>query len=74
MTMDPNLQNDLIEFKAWYRYRMDIIEKIIIAAEGEAIRDPDEIAQLRKAKLALIEKAAREIIDVYARYGYYPDL
>mgnify|MGYP004533762109 CR=1 FL=1 len=72
--MNPNLQNDLIEFKAWYQYRIDIIDKIIKAALEDPAFDAHELAQLRRAKLILIEKAARQIVDVYAKYGFYPDL
>ena len=72
--MNPNLQNDLIEFKAWYQYKVEILNKVLAAAEHEDEPDEHEIAQLKRAKLLLIEKAARMIVDLYAKYRYYPYL
>ena len=72
--MNPNLQNDLVEFKAWYQYRIELIDKIIKAAEDNPVQDADEISQCRESKLILIEIAARQIVDVYAKYGFYPGL
>jgi len=73
-TMDSNLQNDLLEFKTWYLSRIQDMDKVIKAAQDDPIHDEEALAQLRKAKLILIEQSARKVIDVYARYGFYPDL
>lgn len=72
--MDSNLQNDLLEFKTWYLSRIQDMDKVIKAAQDDPIHDEESLAQLRKAKLILIEQSARKVIDVYARYGFYPDL
>ncbi len=72
--MNSELQNDLIEFKAWYQHRLEFIEAMLIAAENDEYPDIKEIAQLRRSKLALIEKSARLVVDIYSKYGFYPDL
>ena len=73
-TMDSNLQNDLSEFKTWYLSRIALIDKLIKAAQDDPNHDEQELVQLRRAKLNLIERSARKVIDVYARHGFYADL
>lgn len=72
--MRPDLQIDLIEFKAWYQHRVEIIDILMDAALNDQNPSKDEIAQLRRSKLLLIEKSARMIVDIYSSYGFYPDL
>jgi hypothetical protein len=72
--MEQRLQNDLVEFKAWYQHRLEFIDSMLLAAEYDDHPSVEEIAQLRRSKLILIEKSARMIVDIYAKYGFYPDL
>lgn len=72
--MNPNLQNELNEFKAWYDQRLSFINKILIAAETSTNLDIMEIKQLRTKKLQLMENAAKMIVEIYSKYGYYKDL
>jgi hypothetical protein len=72
--MNFDLLNDLIEFKAWYQYRLEFMDSLLMAAESDEDPSKEEIAQLRRSKLILIEKSARMIVDIYSRYGFYPDL
>ena len=44
------------------------------AAVNDQNPSKDEIAQLKRSKLLLIEKSARMIVDICFRYGFYPDL
>jgi hypothetical protein len=71
--MNSDLQNDIIEFKAWYQHRMELIDTLLVAAGNDENPNKEEIAQLRKSKLILIEKSARMIVEIYSRYGFYPD-
>jgi hypothetical protein len=72
--MNPDLQNDLLEFKVWYQHRLEFINAILKAVEN--IDDPskEDIAQLRKSRILHMEKSARMIVDIYSKYGFYPDL
>jgi hypothetical protein len=72
--MEQNLENDLLEFKTWYLSRLELMDNVIKAAQDDPVYDPEELAQLRRAKLSLMERSARKLIDVYANYGFYPDL
>lgn len=72
--MNSDLQNDLIEFKAWYQHRMEFIDSMLVAAVNEENPSNGEIAQLRRSKLVLIEKSARMILGIYRKYGFYPDI
>ena len=72
--MNSNLQIDLIEFKAWYHHRLEFIDGLLLVALEDEHPSKEEIAQLRRSKLILIERSARRIVDIYAKYGFYPDL
>jgi hypothetical protein len=72
--MNSNLQIDLIEFKAWYQHRLEFIDGLILVAMSDEQPSQEEIAQLKRSKLILIERSARKIVDIYSKYGFYPDL
>lgn len=72
--MNSNLHIDLIEFKAWYQHRMEFIDELILVAMEDEHPSQEEIAQLKRSKLILIERSARRIVDIYSKYGFYPDL
>jgi hypothetical protein len=72
--MNSNLHIDLIEFKAWYQHRMEFIDNLILVAMEDEHPSQEEIAQLKRSKLILIERSARRIVDIYSKYGFYPDL
>lgn len=72
--MNSNLHIDLIEFKAWYQHRMEFIDNLILVAMEDEHPSQEEIAQLKRSKLILIERSARIIVDIYSKYGFYPDL
>jgi hypothetical protein len=42
----------------------------------ENIDDPSkkDIAQLREARIIHMEESARMIVEIYSKYGFYPDL
>ena len=72
--MNSNLHIDLIEFKAWYQHRTEFIDNLILVAMEDEHPSQEEIAQLKRSKLILIERSARRIVDIYSKYGFYPDL
>lgn len=72
--MNSNLHIDLIEFKAWYQHRMEFIDNLILVAMEDEHPSQEEIAQLKRSKIILIERSARIIVDIYSKYGFYPDL
>ncbi|MGN7205443.1 hypothetical protein ACTHQF_14300 [Pedobacter sp. SAFR-022] len=72
--MNSNLHIDLIEFKAWYQHRMEFIDNLILVAMEDEHPSQEEIAQLKRSKIILIERSARRIVEIYSKYGFYPDL
>ena len=71
--MKQDLQIDLIEFKAWYQQRKEFIDSLLTAALNDDYPSKNEIAQLRKSKLRLIQRSANKIVGIYSTYGIYPD-
>lgn len=71
--MRQELQNDLIEFEAWFQHHLAIIDFKLLAAGS--VDDPirEEIAQLRRSKLIHIEKSSRIIMKIYSKHGFYPE-